>query len=364
MDITVDGVVGTGAGVFSFDAPVASFIGQNAPLSGRASLTSAGLNFLAQDFSPSLSLGHSDCLSTSWTSFSSLQCMSSESFVAFPFVDISVSAAVGTGLYLFTFDAPILTFSSGNLPSTGGAFVTVFGLRFAANHKASLPHQKQYASGLWRRPMELSYSPVPTSVSFGYDNEIQNTHTSRNNIIQVTRSSSGWDQRPGSSVNDLINGIYDDYIMYPTGSISTSSWIQFEFGSAVIVIGFKSYQQPSSWGGEWQLQGSNDDFASSTTLWTGVPNAADYHHAEHAVSNTESYRYYRLIGSSGTASTPYLHEIEFIVKDGLCQTSSWSSSTALTCHTVAGSTLPDYIALTIGEMVGTGRNLLTPNYDA
>ena len=107
VQMTVGGVVGTGYGgdgVFSFDGPVASFARSNYVLSGRGSVTVSGLSFGVSEATSSGGIGFGPCLTASWSSFSSVQCISSATYVAYPLLDISVGATVGTGLSLFTFD--------------------------------------------------------------------------------------------------------------------------------------------------------------------------------------------------------------------------------------------------------------------
>ena len=236
--------------------------------------------------------------------------------------------------------APVLSDSIGNLPQTGSAWVTVLGLNFANNYHASHAHQTLYTSN-------------------GYVTEQPYASASRTNIIAVTRSASGWDVKPGGSVNSLINGVYDDYVMYAVGAVSSTTWLKFEFGMAAVVVGFKTYQQEASWGGSWYLQASNDNFVSSTTLWTGAPTAATNLAGKHNLPNLQSFRYYRFIGNSGFTANSYLHEVEFLILQHFCQTSSWSSASMITCQSASQSVYPEYLALTVGAQIGTGKELFT-----
>ena len=251
--------------------------------------------------------------------------------------------------------APLFTNSYGNTPQTGGAWVTVLGLNFGSHHQVSIPEHDRYNYAGYQYRWQDPYAVV-----------------SRSNIIAVTRSSSGWNNWDSRSdtlmgtpilANALVNGIYDDHVMYPIGTVSSGTWVKFEFGMAAVVVGFKSYNQPASWGGTWELQASNNDFTSSTTLWSGDPDAAEEHQGEIEFSNVQSFRYYRFIGRDGVTpyltslyNNPYLHEIEFVMLQRFCQTASWSSSSALHCHTVPRATVSNQFAqITVAELVGSGQ---------
>jgi hypothetical protein len=156
-------------------------------------------------------------------------------------------------------------------------------------------------------------------------------------------------------MNDLVNGIYNDGVMYGVGSIGSSVWLKFEFGSAAIVTGFKSIHQVSGWGGIWNFQGSIDD-ASYTTLWTGNPIAG----GAVLLVAAQTYRFYRFVGVSGIAAGPMLYEVQFVVAKDLCQTVAWTSQSMLRCLTLShDQVFPNFVEVTIGALVGTGAALFT-----
>lgn len=234
----------------------------------------------------------------------------------------------------------MLSDAIGNLPQSGGAWVTVLGLNFANDHHAGHSRSALYTSG-------------------GYVIDQAYASASRTSIIAVTKSLSGWHTVVSTSVDALVNGVYDDDVMHPIGAVSSSTWVKFEFGEAVVVVGFKTYQQPADWGGTWDLQGSNDNFATSSTLWTGNPSAATGAQDPQALINRQSFLYYRFIGKSGLAASPYIHEVEFFVLQDFCQTISWSSTSAVSCHTYPKFIDRDYTSITVGALVGTGKDLFT-----
>ena len=76
-EMTVAGVVGTGYGVFSFDAPVGSFLELNMPHSFGASVTVSGLHFRYVEYTATAQLVSAVCSTASWSSASSVQCLAS-----------------------------------------------------------------------------------------------------------------------------------------------------------------------------------------------------------------------------------------------------------------------------------------------
>jgi hypothetical protein len=107
VQVTVGGLVGTATEAFTFDAPVASFAGRNHVLSSRGSVTVSGLSFGLSEHTSSLAVGLAECSTSSWSSSTTIRCLNSAAHVSFPVLDVSVSASVGTGLDLFTFDGMV-----------------------------------------------------------------------------------------------------------------------------------------------------------------------------------------------------------------------------------------------------------------
>jgi len=78
LQLTVNNVVGTLSQLgFSFDGPVVSSVSPNGPLSGGASVTTTGLNFGFPATTPTQRLGDASlCSTSSWSSLTSVQCLS------------------------------------------------------------------------------------------------------------------------------------------------------------------------------------------------------------------------------------------------------------------------------------------------
>ena len=71
-EMTVAGVVGTGYGVFTFDAPVASFVELNMAHSFGGSVTVTGLHFRYVEYTATGQLLSGVCSTTSWSSSTSV----------------------------------------------------------------------------------------------------------------------------------------------------------------------------------------------------------------------------------------------------------------------------------------------------
>ena len=135
----------------------------------------------------------------------------------------------------------------------------------------------------------------------------------RSAIITVTDSGAGPLLASGSSQN-LVNGDTAESNTWFNAIDISSSWITFDFGvgASKIIDEAKFYQSAANSHGTWKWQGSDDnsawtDIGSSFTLGGSATQTIT-----ELSGNTTGYRYYRLTGVSGTASTsPYITEFEF-----------------------------------------------------
>lgn len=141
--------------------------------------------------------------------------------------------------------------------------------------------------------------------------------------ITVTSSAStfGYSGAPDSNFVDgaSANNTTDGSGFLTDGmTIDSSKWLQFDFGSGVSKyideVTFK--KQTTANQGTWKWQGSAD--ASS---WVDVSGSTALSGATSVVFTLTTaptgnrYRYYRMLGVSGTANSPgaseWLHEVEF-----------------------------------------------------
>jgi hypothetical protein len=110
VQLTVGSVTGTGRAVYSFDGAVVSEVRLNAPFSGCASVTVSGLDFGVGEHTATAGLeraGRGDvgvCFSSSWTSATTLACLSNESSDILMGASVTVATVSGTGKPIFSFD--------------------------------------------------------------------------------------------------------------------------------------------------------------------------------------------------------------------------------------------------------------------
>jgi len=130
---TIDMLVGTRFGVFSFDSPVVSFVrSENGVSSGGTIITLSGKNFGFSNSSPTALLGASSCLTSVWTSDTSVECALTYGTGAKHRSVLTIDSVAGTMISVFSYDSPVSSFANAyNGPSTGGVMVTVSGLNFA-----------------------------------------------------------------------------------------------------------------------------------------------------------------------------------------------------------------------------------------
>lgn len=119
------------------------------------------------------------------------------------------------------------------------------------------------------------------------------------------------------NASGLVNGnIYDTSQYFGAGLDASSHWIKFDFGAARKITEAKWFQSGAASHGTWKWQGSNDDSSytdvgTSFTLGSVTPQA----HTS-LTGNTVAYRYWKLVGVSGTtSSSPYINECEFKLND-------------------------------------------------
>ena len=138
---SVIGVVAALAGTnyvgFSFDSPVASsMLPTNAAASGGTQVSISGLNFASVDATGTSKIHADACLTTSWTTRTSVSCYGTGPKGAgiSRRLDVTIGQLLATLQTVFTFDAPVVSDSQlSNGPTSGSAPVTLSGLDFATN---------------------------------------------------------------------------------------------------------------------------------------------------------------------------------------------------------------------------------------
>jgi hypothetical protein len=148
LTVLVGSMQGTSSLLLTFDAPVASmYQHQNLAMTAGSLISSIGLNFGVLDLTQSMRLSSHGCMSTSWTSLTTVTC-SYAGLPALPTATVlpvttvlSVSTVAGTCHNALTFDAPVV---SGLVPenSAGSAriFITASGFNFIQSDPTPYGH--------------------------------------------------------------------------------------------------------------------------------------------------------------------------------------------------------------------------------
>ena len=136
IEAIIDGQSGTAVKFFSYDGAVITFQSNvNAPQSGGTSLTISGFNFGGySNPTPSLSIGNSLCVTTSWVSNTQLQCNMPMGFGAVASAKVTIGKIAKEYTGRFSFDSPAISFSvNANGPTTGASSVTIHGMNFGSS---------------------------------------------------------------------------------------------------------------------------------------------------------------------------------------------------------------------------------------
>lgn len=124
------------------------------------------------------------------------------------------------------------------------------------------------------------------------------------------------------TVYALINGTTANEAWFANTAVA-DEWLKWDFRSRVIIDEAKWYQDNATTHGTWKFQGSNNDsdwtdIGSSFTLGGNPQTITEIN------GNTTAYRYYRILGISGTtSSSPYTQEIEFKADGDTAETTSY-----------------------------------------
>ncbi len=120
-----------------------------------------------------------------------------------------------------------------------------------------------------------------------------------------------------NSISHFVDGSYSDGTAFWNNAVAldgSTTWVRFDFGSGhtATITEATYYQSTSTAEGTWQWQGSNDASAWTNIGSTFTLGGATTQVITTVAGNTTSYRYYRLLGISGTTSfTPWIRGIDF-----------------------------------------------------
>jgi hypothetical protein len=164
------------------------------------------------------------------------------------------------------------------------------------------------SQSFWREIRFKIESPTADETEPQYYNALG--HGARAGSITVTAVSGVFDTTAGAS--EIVDGSNNTTTRYvPNGTGWHGKSVTFDFGSGVAkritevnVMTELGHSQQT-----WVIAGSNDD-AAYTTLGT-VAASVMGHRSIYAFTNPDTYRYYRMTGSSGTMVQTYWKDVEF-----------------------------------------------------
>jgi hypothetical protein len=133
--VIVGSQIGSVQSIFTYDAPFATALVGNTPLSGSGVVTLLGLNFGSSDSSPTAFLGDTSCSSTRWLTTTAMSCSAAAGSGQALTVKAVAFELTGTQLFGMTYDAPVVTrvFGVANGPTTGGSVYTIQGANFGSS---------------------------------------------------------------------------------------------------------------------------------------------------------------------------------------------------------------------------------------
>jgi len=380
--LLVASLQGTSARFFTWDGPVLTnprTLG-NIPVSGSALATMHGLNFGYGDLSVSMTIGATRCATASWTTSTAVTCATPAGYgLVSDGLDTSnviVSATIGTGASLFSFDGPFVTsLAARNAPTfspqAGPAQITIAGLNLGGRDPSPsvTMGNTRCLSSFW-----TSSTAIVCSVSSGLGTRIAFPLTIANVVGTGMSSNAGIFSFDAPVVTD------NQARNVPSTGLAliTVNGLNFgaEFGSPTGMIGL-TLCATTSWNSDSSLvclvrQGWN---SKSTTLFTSVSVAA----VVGTLNQAFTYDAPVLTGllqtvtnspASGGASItvfglnfgPIDISSTVFVAEVLCQTSVWVTDSSLKCAVGSGYDPSKVLKITVANRVGTLRSAFS--YDA
>lgn len=166
------------------------------------------------------------------------------------------------------------------------------------------------STGPWVYEFEFRID-VEATVSTAYANTLGEGNRSGSITVTTTHSLGA------GSIGTLVNGnLIEQTLFFTNGAAVSGNYIKFDFGTSKVITEATWFQSTFSTHGTWKWQGSPDN-----TTWTDIGSSftlgGDPQHVQTQLSgNGTAYRYYRLLGVSGsTSSSPWLHEVAFKIGD-------------------------------------------------
>jgi hypothetical protein len=138
----------------------------------------------------------------------------------------------------------------------------------------------------------------------------------RRALITVSNSTSLFALGSGKTLANLVDGAASTNMGYiPSGAVTSAKWLKFDFGvdCLKLIDEIKVYLELAYDQATWQFQGSDDD-----SSWTDIDSPKSISGAATVtitLTNSTGYRYYRMLGSSGTVNQTWWREVEFKLEE-------------------------------------------------
>lgn len=134
-----------------------------------------------------------------------------------------------------------------------------------------------------------------------------------NRTASITASATTALFNDNSLIQQFLNGSFANATYVPDGTAFIGKNITFDFGTGKVVDEVRLIVEIANSQATWQPSGSNNG-----TDFTDIGSPVAFTVANSALltfTNSTSYRYYRLTGSSGTVSQTWWQEVEFKIDD-------------------------------------------------
>jgi hypothetical protein len=226
----------------------------------------------------------------------------------------------GTNLKVSVNDVEVLSIASPTITANaadlvfGTSLIGKVGRTTLSNGIARTTHDidKYTVLALKFDSLPLTFTPPFTPPTTSYSN--LGGATDRRTIIGIDNTLTVG----AGSVSNILNGSNSKDFLFSTQAIA-GKYITFDFGKQVYIDEITVSQELNVSNGSWQVQGSNNGSDWTNIGGTQSPtNSGSSFYWEHVFdlsSNTTSrYRYYKILGVSGTMTTTWKFEYKFKIE--------------------------------------------------
>jgi hypothetical protein len=359
--LSVSGKVGTLNLGFSYDPPAISFSAHvNGATSGGVSVTIHGSNFAAEDASATARIGSTACRTTSWTTLTSVMCSVPLGAGGARRAVVDVDGQAGTRSLAFSYDSPVVAaVVQKNAPTASGAVLTVTGTNFgeAANAPTITVGLTECRLTKW-----VATSSLECTVPDGAGLNLPVTVNVRNAYMTVL-SSFTYNPPEVSAVSPVNAPAF-------AGAQLTMTGVNFGPGSATLIAQIGETKcATTAWVSDSALvctspigAGSAKAAGVSASLLLGSLGLAFTYDAPVvngvAAGNAAAVGGAQVVLRGFNLAAVDLTATAF-VGSAACETTSWTSATALGCRTGTGYGSARTLSARVGAIGGTGEKLFS-----